>query len=153
MPFDNIKNEKRTDILFLDQPVVVAEDVNHGYAYNTIVIFELKRPMRDDYTMADNPITQLQLYVKKIREGKVKDSRHRPIKVNEATQFYLYAVCDITPSLEGVLEAMGYQMTPDQLGAYHYNDRNHSYTEVLSYNKILNDAEMRNKVLFTKLGV
>ena len=153
MPFNNDIREKRADILLLDNPVVVAESSNNGYAYETIVIFELKRPMRDDYDMEHNPVTQLQDYVKKIREGKAYDSRHRPIRVTETTQFYLYAICDITSSLERVLDSLSFARTPDQLGAYGYNNRYHSYIEVLSYEKLLHDAEKRNKVLFFKLGI
>ncbi len=139
--------------MFLDGPVVVAESSNDGTVYNSIVIFELKRPVRDDYTFDDNPIVQLQNYVQKILKGNAKDSRGRTIKVNENTQFYLYALCDITPSLETVLDGLSYKRTPDGLGAYFYNDRIHAYIEVISYDKIRNDSEKRNKVLFDKLGI
>ena len=152
-PFDNAQGEDRTDILALDRPVVVADSKNTGIAYDAITIFELKRPMRDDYDMEDNPITQLMDYAKKIKDGKAKDSRHRPIHASETTQFYLYAVCDITHTLERVLERMSFTRTPDNLGAYFYNQDLHAYIEVLSYDKIRNDSEKRNKVLFDKLGI
>lgn len=151
--FDSVSTEERLDILVLDSPVVMAESKNTGNTYDAITIFELKRPMRDDYDMENNPITQLQDYAKKIQDGKVKDCRHRPIHVSETTQFYLYAVCDITPSLVRVLERMSFTKTPDDLGAYFYNRELHAYVEVLSYDKIRNDSEKRNKVLFDKLGI
>ena len=50
-PFDNAPGEDRTDLLVLDSPVVMAESKNNGMAYDTITIFELKRPMRNDYNM------------------------------------------------------------------------------------------------------
>lgn len=152
-PFDNAQGEDRADLLFLDSPVVVAESKNTGTAFDAITIFELKRPMRDDYNMEENPITQLLDYAKKIKDDKAKDSRHRPIHASETTQFYLYAVCDITSSLERVLERMSFTRTPDNLGAYFYNQELHAYIEVLSYDKIRNDSEKRNKVLFDKLGI
>ena len=152
-PFDNAPAENRTDILVLDSPVVVAESKNNGMAYDAITIFELKRPMRDDFDMEDNPITQLLDYAKKIKDNKAKDSRHRPIHTSDTTQFYLYAVCDITPSMSRVLERMSFTRTPDNLGAYFYNRELHAYIEVLSYDKIRNDSEKRNKVLFDKLGL
>lgn len=152
-PFDNAPGEDRTDLLVLDSPVVMAESKNNGMAYDTITIFELKRPMRNDYNMEDNPITQLLDYAKKIKDGKAKDSRHRPIRASETTKFYLYAVCDITSSLDRVLERMSYTKTPDNLGAYFYNKDLHAYVEVISYDKIWNDSEKRNKVLFDKLGI
>lgn len=152
-PFDNAQGEDRADLLILDSPVAVAESKNTGTAYDAITIFELKRPMRDDYNMEDNPITQLLDYAKKIKDGKTKDSHHRPINASETTQFYLYAVCDITPTLARVLERMSFTRTPDNLGAYFYNQELHAYIEVLSYDKIRNDSEKRNKILFDKLGI
>ena len=152
-PFDNSQNEDRTDILVLDSPVIVAESKNSGAAYESIMIFELKRPMRDDYDMEHNPITQLLDYAKKIISGKAKDHKHRPIRAIETTQFYLYAVCDITPSLERVLDSMSFTRTPDGLGAYLYNNSMHAFIEVVSYDKVKIDAEKRNKVLFDKLGI
>ena len=62
--------------------------------------FELKRPMRDNYDGKDNPIDQLQEYAEKIKEGNAIDATGRPIRVNENTRIYLYAVCDVPASLE-----------------------------------------------------
>ena len=152
-PFDNAYGEDRTDLLMLDSPVVVAESKNDGMAFDSIILFELKRPMRDDYNMEDNPITQLLDYAKKIKDGKTNDCRHRPIHTSATTKFYLYAVCDITPTLNRVLERMSFTKTPDNLGAYFYNQELHAYIEVLSYDKIRNDSEKRNRVLFDKLGI
>ena len=152
-PFDNKLGEDRADLLILDNPVAMAESENTGIVYDTIIVIELKRPMRDDYDMENNPITQLDNYVQKIRDGNAKDSNHRPIKVTPNTQFYLYAICDITPTLEKVLDWRGFSRSPDGLGAYFYNNIMHSYTEVLSFDKIRFDSEKRNKILFNKLGI
>ena len=39
------------------------------------------------------------------------------------------------------------------LGYYNYNKKYNAYFEILSYDKILNDAKKRNRVLFDKLGL
>lgn len=70
IPFDNDPNQLRTDILVLDRPVAVSDEENSGAEYQSIVVFELKRPMRDDYNDSDNPITQLYNYVQ-ILKGRV----------------------------------------------------------------------------------
>ena len=62
-------------------------------------------------------------------------------------------VVDITETLEKVLDFLSFTRTPDGLGAYKYNENLHAYIEVLSFDKIRNDAEKRNKVLFEKLGI
>ena len=57
--FDNSPKEKRTDIMVLDKPVAVSDEENRGREYETIVLFELKRPMRNDYSSSSNPVNQL----------------------------------------------------------------------------------------------
>ena len=153
IPFDNNPKEERTDIMILDSPVAVSEEENRGGEYENIVLFELKRPMRDDYSSSYNPINQLYDYVAKLKTNKVKDKGGRIIKVGEKTKFYLYAVCDITDTLKHIINIHDFSQTPDNLGYYKYNDTMNAYIEILSYDKIINDAEKRNKVLFEKLGI
>ena len=153
VPFDNDYKQERTDVLILDGPIAVSDDKNDGTVFDTIIIFELKRPMRNDYNDGENPISQLYGYVRKIREGNAKDKYHRPIRVNESTKFYLYSVCDVTESLKPFIESYSFTPTPDNLGYYVFNKIYNAYFEILSYDKILNDAKKRNRVLFDKLGV
>ena len=151
--FDNDPKQERTDILMLDSPVAVSEHRNDGTVFDTIIIFELKRPMRDDYTNEKNPISQLYSYVRKIRNHEAKDRYHRTINVNESTKYYLYAICDITLKLLPFIDQNGFAKTPDNLGYYNFNKPYNAYFEILSYDKILNDAKKRNRVLFDKLGL
>jgi hypothetical protein len=151
--FNNDPKQERTDILILDSPVAISEGDNDGTVFDTIVIFELKRPMRDDYTDALNPISQLYSYARKIKSGKAKDKYHRTINVNDSTKFYLYAICDITEKLLPFIDQNGFTKTPDNLGYYDFNKTYNAYFEILSYDKILNDARKRNRVLFDKLGI
>lgn len=153
IPFDNNPKEDRTDVMILDSPVAVSDEDNCGKEYETIVIFELKRPMRDDYTYAENPIDQMLEYVEKLSSNKVSDKNGRIIRVGENTKFYLYAVCDMTPNLKKVAFRNDFKETPDKMGLYKYHEKSHAYIEVLSYDKIVNDAEKRNRILFDKLGV
>ena len=153
VPFNNDNREERTDIMFLNNPVALSDENNSGREYESIVIFELKRPMRDDYTSGDNPIEQMLGYVDKLSTNKVTDKEGRYIKVGANTQFYLYAICDITPNLLKIAELHDFIETPDKLGLYRYHEKKKSYIEILSYDKIINDAEKRNRILFDKLGI
>ena len=98
-------------------------------------------------------ISQLYSYVRKIRNHEAKDKYHRIIQVNEYTQYYLYAICDITPKLVPFLEQNGFTKTSDGLGYYYFNNPYNAYFEILSYNKVLYDAMKRNRILFDKLGL
>lgn len=153
IPFDNNPKEERTDILMLDHPIALSDENNTGREFETIVIFELKRPMRDDYDAKENPIQQLLGYVDKLCTNKVTDKNGRLIKVGSNTQFYLYAVCDLTQKMIKVAEDRDFIETPDKLGMYKYHEKKRAYIELISYDKLILDAEKRNKVLFEKLGI
>lgn len=153
IPFNNDNKEERTDIMILDNPVAVSDEENDGSEFDTIVLFELKRPMRDDYSTAENPVTQLYEYVDKIKSGKAKDKYGRKIIAGNGTKFYLYAVCDITPSLEKTIRFNSFKHTPDKMGYYLFNDTYNAYVEILSFDKIIKDSKKRNKILFDKLGI
>lgn len=153
IPFNNDNKEERTDIMILDNPVAVSDEENDGSEFDTIVLFELKRPMRDDYSTAENPVTQLYEYVDKIKSGKAKDKYGRKIIAGNGTKFYLYAVCDITPSLEKTIRFNSFKHTPDKMGYYMFNDTYNAYVEILSFDKIIKDSKKRNKILFDKLGI
>lgn len=153
IPFDNDPKEERTDILMLDHPVALSDENNTGREFETIVLFELKRPMRDDYDAKENPIQQLLGYVDKLSTNRVTDKNGRIIKVGANTQFYLYAVCDMTPKMIKVAEDRDFIETPDKLGMYKYHEKKRAYIELISYDKLILDAEKRNKILFEKLGI
>lgn len=153
IPFDNNPKEDRTDVMILDKPVAVSDEPNMGRAYETIVILELKKPMRNDYTQAENPIIQMLGYVDKISSNETKDKNGRIIKTGPNTQFYLYAVCDITSRLKKIAEDYDFIETPDKRGMYKYHDKKRAYIEILSFDKIIDDASKRNRILFDKLGI
>lgn len=153
LPFGGCHNEQRPDIMCLEQPVFMSAEENHGSTYDSVILFELKRPMRDDYTEGDNPIKQLLDYADKIASNKAKDARGRYIKVNDHTRMYLYAVCDITPTLARILKSRNFTPTADGEGMFTYNSNYNAYIEVLPFEKILRDSLMRNKVFFRTLGI
>lgn len=146
-------DNKRPDILALSGPVLVADEENTGREFNSISIFELKRPMRDDYSIQENPIDQLLTYVEKIQENKALDVNGRPIRVNDSTMIYLYAVCDVTPSLKSLLRRKDFNKMADGLGWFNYYSSYNAYIEILPFDKIVNDAKMRNRIFFEKLGL
>ena len=152
VPFNKDRKEKRPDILILNHPVAIADSKNDGTEFSTVTLFELKRPDRNDYTSADNPVNQLLGYVAKIRKNEVKDSNGRVIRVNSNTKYYLYIVADVTPTLKEILEQHSFSFF-DSDNAYAYNPNYNAYMEVLSYDRIIRDAEKRNKVFFEKLGI
>lgn len=151
IPFNNDRNEDRTDLMLLDNSVALLESKNDGTAYDTVVLFELKRPMRDDL-VSDNPVDQIMKYMLKIQGNKVTDKNGRIIRTDDHTKFYLYVVCDAIEKYRETLKKMyWFDETIDRLGMYKMKDN--MYIEILTYDKIINDAKKRNKILFDKLGI
>lgn len=142
-----------TNTSTLEQPAALSYDGNVGKAYESIAILELKYPMENDYTHSNNPILEMLEYVEKIEENAVNDKYGKQIKVNNHTQFYLYAVCDLTNSLKDVAETFDFSETSDKLGMYWYNRNFNAHIQLLSYDKIIVDVGKRNKILFDKLGI
>jgi hypothetical protein len=62
-------------------------------------------------------------------------------------------IYDITPTLREWARMFELQDTPDSLGFFGYKRAFSAYFEVISYSKLVSDAEKRNKVFFQKLGL
>jgi len=126
-------------------------------ASNPIAVFEFKRPQRDDFAggvSADDPIAQIIGYVIDIREGRYKTPRGRDIQVDKRTPFFGYVVCDLTPKVEKWLQYhKSFNPMPDGMGWYYWHDSLRLQIEVISWDKVCKDAEMRNLIFFKKLGI
>jgi len=124
---------------------------------NPITIFEFKKPQRDDFvnpSSEDDPIQQIVRYANKIKDGKYKTSQGRSIKVAETTPFYGYVVCSITPKVAEWLErTQDFTPMPDRNGWFGWKRNINLYIEVLDWEKVLDDAKMRNAIFFNKLGI
>jgi len=63
-------------------------------------------------------------------------------------------VCDLTAKVENwLLREKNFKPMPDRLGWFLWLDNNNLYIEVLSWDKVLKDAKMRNQIFFHKLGI
>ena len=83
-------------------------------------------------------------------EGKFKTPEGRKILVSENTPFCGFVVCDLTTKVERWLEfEKDYKLMPDKLGWFRWHDNINLYLEVVSWDKVLRDAEMRNRYFST----
>lgn len=125
--------------------------------YSSITIVEFKKPERNNYTDNDdekNPLDQVERYVEDLLGGTIKNRKGRTINITKQTPFYIYIVCDLSPSLVKILERRDFYQTPDGLGYYTFKNRRYNgYIEVLSFEKVKSDAQKRNQILFDKLGL
>lgn len=145
-----------------DRPDLLAFDKRIGFRgdnepSNPVTIFELKKPQRDDFvnpSSKEDPVEQIIRYAIKIRDGEYRTPRGREILVSSNTPFYGYVVCELNKKVKTWLEDIkDFKPMPDRLGYFHWHEKLNLYIEVLSWEKILRDATMRNKVFFHKLGI
>jgi hypothetical protein len=156
IPITSSADSKKPDIIALnvcENPILVSD--RNSLPLASIVVFELKRPMRDNAKSGekDNPIEQALVYLDKIRKGKVQTASGRQIPQSDDIPGFCYVICDITPSVRQQCEMLDLTPTPDHLGYFGYRARFKAYLEVISFDQLLNAAKERNKAFFDKLGL
>lgn len=143
-----------------DRPDITLFDLGIGFNSDDlsqpITIVEFKRPKRDDYTLADNPISQVRSYVDKLRAAKeaikFDGTPLRPISVD--TPFTCHIVADITPSLEVVMRQLGQFSQRAGTSSYYWWDPNYkTFIEISSFYEVLSAAKARNHAFFAHLGI
>lgn len=147
-------NSERPDLLVYNNRILFRGD---NSASNPVMIFEFKKPQRDDFvnqSSKEDPVQQIVRYVNKIRDGEYKTPEGRDIHIAENTPFYGYVVCDLTRKVATWLEKeKNFKPMPDRLGWFLWQENINLYIEVISWDKMLKDAKMRNQIFFYKLGI
>lgn len=144
----------RPDLLAYDKRVVFRGE---NEASNPVIVFEFKKPKRNDFanpSSKDDPVEQIVRYVRKIKNGEFETPEGREINIETNTPFYGYVVCDFDKKVRTWLEEQhDFTPMPDRKGYFKWHGNLNLYIEVLSWEKLLKDAGMRNKVFFHKLGI
>lgn len=145
---------QRPDIIAFDHAVAFRAD---NEASNPVTIFEFKRPGRDDFanpSSREDPVEQIVRYVNALRAGEYRTPMGREISIGTTTPFYGYVVCDLTSKVKQWLhDDKDFKPMPDGLGYFNWRGNINLYIEVLSWTKVLKDADMRNRAFFHKLGI
>lgn len=144
------KTRDRPDILIFNNKISVRGGEDLG---NPITIFEFKRPGRVRYSPAEDPIHQVCGYIEQIRNGGSLSHKGRPIAANESTPAFAYIICDITDDIRTFCKRSELKASPDGKGYFGYHSGYGIYIEVISFDKLLGDAKLRNKIFFKKLGI
>ena len=156
MPITDSTETKEPDLLSLrlfDNPILVNEVSASSLASITVV--ELKRPMRNDMKAGEekDPIEQSLGYLDRVRIGKVKTNKGRPIPASPTIPGYCYIVCDLTPTMVQRCKMHDLTLTADGMGYFGYKDAYKSYIEVISFDQLIRSAKERNRAFFDKLGL
>lgn len=153
MPITGSESTKEPDILatrVVDAPVLTAE--GETLPLSSIVVVEIKRPMRND-AAAHNPIQQCLEYANLVREGKVLTATGRPIPGSQEVPAFCYVIADLTPTMVSMCRLANLSRTHDGLGFYGFNESYKAYIEVISFDGLVNAAKQRNRAFFDKLNL
>ncbi|MDP9904808.1 ATP-binding protein [Arthrobacter bambusae] len=154
MPITSSESTKEPDILatrLVDAPVLAAE--GEKLPLPSIVVVEIKRPMRNDASEDKDPIQQCLDYVKRIRAGGVLTAAGRPIPTSQEPPAFCYIVADLTKTMIDRCEYANLRPTHDGLGYFGFNEPAKAYIEVMSFDRLVNAATERNRAFFDKLGL
>ena len=119
----------------------------------SIVVIEIKRPMRNDATEGKDPIQQCLGYVKKVRAGGVLTSNGRAIPPTTDQPAFCYVLADLTKTMIERCEFANLKPTHDGLGYFGFNEAVKAYIEVISFDRLVNAATERNRAFFDKLNL
>lgn len=121
--------------------------------FQSVVIVEFKRPERNEYpTKEESPVDQVLRYVRKIKDGEARDKSGKTINVGPIP-FYAYILCSLTPRIKSIADNHDFIKTPDNEGYFKYHQSLGCYIEIVSYDKVLNDAKKRNRAFFERLQI
>ena len=151
--FDS-NSKNRPDILVVDEHIYdrAITFTDDQTPHSSMSIIEFKKPGRNEYPKED-PVDQVYRLIDDIQSGKYKDRYKREIKIQSNFRVYGYVICDITPAVKTAAKRKNMTATPDGEGYFVYNSDYKSYVEIISYDKLLKDAQKRNQVLFHKLCI
>jgi len=148
-PIDS-DSQDRPDIIIFNKPFAFSSNEK---PYESIVLIEFKRPMRDDYKDEENPISQINKYAREIIQSETKDKYDREFDLRLNTPIYAYIVCDLTNKLKSYATDAGFTALPDKDGYFSFNPNYNMYVEIMSFDRILKNSKAANRVLFEKLNL
>jgi hypothetical protein len=144
---------KEPDLIVFSEEICIYRN-GENITTSPLTIFEFKRPKRTNYPDEENPIMQACRYADKIRAGKYEMPEGlEPIKVSNETPVYIYVVSDLVDKIHEFAKGFSLTISPNGEGYFGFSSGFNTYIEVMSYRKLIEDAKMRNKIFFKKLGI
>jgi hypothetical protein len=140
------KSTKEPDLVFFNPLGFRREGTT-----DPVVIVEFKRP--GDERLSQDPINQVLQYIDDLRGSKVRDVGGSVISdIGDKTPFECIIICDLTTSSRRLFErSIAQNPTPDGEGYYGWSAPHKARIRVISYKKMLRDAELRNQTFFDQL--
>lgn len=144
----------------LSRPDISVFDLGLGFQNSDvstpITIIEFKRPKINNYTLENNPITQVRRYVESLRHaGQAIKFDGTPLRtIEEKTPFTCHIIADMTPSLLDVMKALGQFHKRAGSNTYYSWDTTYAiFIEITSFKDLLESAKSRNMAFFERISL
>ncbi|WP_018146727.1 ATP-binding protein [Henriciella marina] len=144
------KGSKIADLVFYEDGLVLGEKSGS----HTLIV-EFKRPGRDDYAFGRkgfDPIQQVLDTAEFIRnQGEIVDLDGKSHQLRGNAPIHAFVIDDLKPSMKALLKKHDFSHTWDETGFYRYQSAYNVFIEVISYEKMIFDAKLRNATFFELL--
>jgi hypothetical protein len=143
---DNSASSKEPDLIFFNPLGFRREGTS-----DPVVVIEFKRP--GDERPSQDPVNQVLGYIEELQDAKVKDLDGGIISnIDKTTPFECIIVCELTGATRKLFEkSIAQNPTPDGEGDYGWSSRHNAHIRIISFAKMLRDAELRNQAFFDQL--
>ncbi len=140
--------DKSENLLVINNPISLIDEDEKPYSSLSILYFN--KPMRTNYANL-NPIDEIQKYIINLRNKKELDRSGRIITLTDDAIINVYMLCDLNYELLEIIENRDFQHSEDKLEYTLFHRNLNAFIKIISYDKILKEANARNKILFDKL--
>ena len=144
---NNASLKEDSDIFVINNPICIINEEDKPYSSLSIIYFN--KPMKVDYNSI-NPIDDILKYISDLRSGKALDRLDRTIAVDDSI-INVYLISDLNFELLEIMESRDFMIASDKLEYSLYHRNLKALIRVISYDKMIQDAISRNKVLVDKL--
>jgi hypothetical protein len=109
-----------------------------------VVIVEFKRP--GDEKPSQDPVRQVLGYIDELKNSQVRDIDGEVVSdIGKDTPFECIIICELTAGSRKLFErSLAQHPTPDGEGYYGWSTVHNAHLRVISFKKMLRDAELRN---------
>ena len=142
------ENGDRPDVIVFDN----AYGLNHGTNDPHALIVEFKRPGREKYADNENPQFQIEKYIREISSHQATNLNGRPIRLAENVRFHCFLIADRLGKIADWTSS--WAPTADGRGrVYELKGDYKGFIELIEWDQLINDAEMRNSSFFNAAGL
>ena len=144
----HVGDTTKPDIFIYDKKFVF------GNIKENIVIFELKRPGRTNYTEEEKDFGKqiFKQVVDMINSGGGKDENGRNLNINASLPKFGFVIADMDNNVIEYHNLCGYKTTPKG-SLFKYEQGINMFIEIMTYDQLKEDANLRHKAFFSHLGI